>query len=261
MNSPQSTRVALLLLCCGCCLQLAWAGPPFITDDPEPVEFRHWEVYLASLTEHDSGGWAGTAPHVEVNYGAWPDLQLHIITPLAFSAPAHGTSQMGLGDIELGAKYRFIEETGLCPQVGVFPLVEVPTGDADRGLGAGQTQAFLPVWLQKSAGPWTTYGGGGYWINPGMGNRDWWFTGWLLQYRLTSALTVGAELYHETAKTLDTGSDTHLNLGVIYDLTEQHHLMFAAGPNIQGASGFQAYLAYQWTFGPATPPATAPAAR
>ena len=27
---------------------LAWAGPPFTTDDPEPVEYQHWEVYLAS---------------------------------------------------------------------------------------------------------------------------------------------------------------------------------------------------------------------
>jgi hypothetical protein len=24
------------------------AGPPFLTDDPEPVEYRHWEVYVAS---------------------------------------------------------------------------------------------------------------------------------------------------------------------------------------------------------------------
>ena len=22
---------------------VAWAGPPFVTDDPEPVEYRHWE--------------------------------------------------------------------------------------------------------------------------------------------------------------------------------------------------------------------------
>ena len=23
----------------------AFAGPPYITDDPEPVEYQHWEVY------------------------------------------------------------------------------------------------------------------------------------------------------------------------------------------------------------------------
>jgi hypothetical protein len=30
-------------------------GPPFVIDDPEPVEFRHWEVYLASQDAHVGG--------------------------------------------------------------------------------------------------------------------------------------------------------------------------------------------------------------
>ena len=30
-------------------LIVAWAGPPFVTDDPEPVEYRHWEIYLVLL--------------------------------------------------------------------------------------------------------------------------------------------------------------------------------------------------------------------
>jgi hypothetical protein len=34
----------------------AWAGPPYVTDDPEPVEYRHWEVYLASQSFHGSAG-------------------------------------------------------------------------------------------------------------------------------------------------------------------------------------------------------------
>jgi hypothetical protein len=46
------------------------AGPPFLTDDPEPVEYRHWEVYVASQLARDQGGWSGTAPQLEVNYGA-----------------------------------------------------------------------------------------------------------------------------------------------------------------------------------------------
>jgi hypothetical protein len=27
---------------------MAIAGPPFRTDDPEPVEYEHWEFYVAS---------------------------------------------------------------------------------------------------------------------------------------------------------------------------------------------------------------------
>ncbi|HEV3191748.1 MAG TPA: hypothetical protein VGY54_14660 [Polyangiaceae bacterium] len=34
------------------------AGPPYVTDDPELVEYRHWEMYLASQSfdDTDSGG-------------------------------------------------------------------------------------------------------------------------------------------------------------------------------------------------------------
>src|SRR5215467_4987073 len=49
--------------------RVSWAGPPYTTDDPEPVEYQHWEVYLASQAEHDKGGWSGKSHHLEVNYG------------------------------------------------------------------------------------------------------------------------------------------------------------------------------------------------
>ena len=112
------------------------AGPPFVTDDPEPVEFQHWEVYLASMQMKTAGGWSGTAPHLEVNYGVAPDVQLHVIAPLAYDAPINGGSHYGYGDTELGVKYRFVAETDNFPQVGVFPLLEVPSGKAShRGPG------------------------------------------------------------------------------------------------------------------------------
>jgi hypothetical protein len=55
-------------------------------------------------------------------------------------------------------------------------------------------QYFLPVWLQKDFGKWTTYGGGGYWINPGAGNKNWWFSGILLQYSFTETFYLILEL-------------------------------------------------------------------
>ncbi len=174
-----NAKTVMLALGIWVVVQVARAGPPFTTDDPEPVEYRHWEIYLASQLAHDSGAWSGTSPHVELNYGAIPNLQLHLIAPVAFNAPSQESRQLGYGDTELGIKYRFLQETARLPQVGVFPLIELPTGDAARDLGSGHTQVFFPMWLQKSSGPWTTYGGGGYWINPGAGNRNWWFVGWL----------------------------------------------------------------------------------
>ena len=145
----------------------AHAGPPYVTDDPEPVEFRHWEFYLAtqhSIT-HDAA--TGTAPHVEVNYGAGPGLQLHVIAPLAYARPSGGATSYGVGDIELGAKLRFVDEGPWWPMVGTFPQFEVPAGNASHGLGTGHLHVLIPLWLQKSFGAWTTYGGWGLWVNPG----------------------------------------------------------------------------------------------
>ncbi len=50
----------------------AWEGLPFLTDDPQPMEFEHWEIYVASIDFKTAGGWVGDGPHVEINYGVVP---------------------------------------------------------------------------------------------------------------------------------------------------------------------------------------------
>ena len=204
----------------------AVAGPPYVTDDPQPVEYRHWEVYLASLLSRDAGEWSGTAPHVEVNYGAARDLQLHTILPMSFVRTTEGTVTYGYGDTELGAKYRFVQETSRWPQAGVFPLLEIPTGDRQRGLGGGHVQLFLPLWLQKSYGDWLTYGGGGYWINPGAGNHDWGFLGWQLQRQLLPNFSIGTEVFHTTVQEEGGEAETRFNVGMGLDLSDLQHVLF-----------------------------------
>lgn len=234
---------------------IAVAGPPYITDDPEPVEHRHWEVYLASQNFAGCGAhWTGTAPHVEVNYGVLPNVQLHVIAPLVYDAPGGGPVHYGYGDTELGVKWRFIEEGDWVPMVGTFPLVELPTGNAAQGLGTGFTQVFVPLWLQKSFGPWTTYGGGGYWVNPGEGNRNYWFVGWQAQRRLGEVVTVGAEVFFNTARTVDSSNEVRFNVGAVLDLSSVHHVLLSGGTRIGSPLAGQFYVAWQVTFGPSSEP-------
>lgn len=228
----------------------ALAGPPFRTDDPEPVEYRHWEVYLATQYQRNHDDTAAAAPLLEINYGAYPNLQLHLIAPLLYEKPEGESAQYGYGDTEFGFKYRFINETELMPQVGIFPLIEIPTGDEDRGLGNGKAQVFLPVWLQKSWGPWTSYGGGGYWINPGEGNKDYWFFGWEAQRKITELLTLGAEIFHQTRSEEEGDRNTGFNMGGFINLSELQHILFSAGRDFSGPNRFSFYLGYQLTFGP-----------
>src|SRR5208282_991826 len=194
---------------------IAFAAPPYITDDPEPVEYRHWEVYLASLFTKQSDAWTSTAPHLEVDYGPLPNVQLELI-----------------------------------PQVATYPQMLVPTGSHARNLGSGHLQTFLPIWLQKSMGKWIAYGGGGYWINPGAHNRDWWFSGLVIQRQLVPNLTPGIEIFHGTTQEVSGPSESGINLGLIWDLSNTQHIVLSAGPAIGGPNQLQGYFAYELTFGP-----------
>jgi hypothetical protein len=179
-----------------------------------------------------------------------PNLQLHTILPMTLYAPTEGASSYGYSDTELGAKYRFVQEREWRPQIGTFPLLEVPTGSHERNLGSGHLQTFLPLWMQKSLGPWTAYGGGGYWINPGAHNQNWWFTGLVVQCEVVRGVTPGVEVFHGTSQVIGGPRELGLNFGLIWDLSEVQHMMFSAGPALEGTNQLQGYFAYQLTFGP-----------
>jgi hypothetical protein len=231
-------------------LSTAWAGPPFFTDDPEPADYRHGEFYIASQYIHSRDGKSATLPHFEFNYGLFPDMHLHLIAPFQYVKAEGGDSQYGYSDTEFGIKFRFIQETEKIPMVGTFPLVIFPTGDSDKGLGNGQAQYFIPLWLQKTWGPWSSYGGGGYWINQGANNKNWWFFGWQVQREISKQFSLGAEIFHRTISFEGGEESTGFQLGAIIKLTENHHLLFSAGRDFDGPNLFTAYLAYQFTFGP-----------
>jgi hypothetical protein len=253
----------LVLACSIFCATPGSAGPPFLTDDPEPVELGHHEFYTYSIGTSTKDGTTGFLPAFEFNYGVIPNGQIHIIAAAAFDRPASGPTTIGCGDTELGFKYRFIDEDkeGSRPQVGVFPLIELPTGDVNRGLGDGHLRVFLPVWVQKSFGDWTTYGGGGYWINQDerLGEKDYTFVGWLLQRKVTDNLMLGGEIFHGTAGILvgypsfdlNSKENTGFNIGGVYDFDDHNHLLFSAGRGLQNAADtnqFSWYLGWQITW-------------
>lgn len=84
------------------------AGPPFNTDDPEPVEHKHYEFYISSINFLQSGFKTGTLPHFEINYGLIPNLQIHAVMPLNYSLIQNKDFNYGYANTELGFKYRFL---------------------------------------------------------------------------------------------------------------------------------------------------------
>ncbi len=227
-----------------------WAGPPFLTDDPEPVDYRHFEFYVFSTLDKSDGNALAQGPAIEFNWGALPDVQLHILASLSYFSPEGGASAYGLGDTEAGIKFRLVEETPGLPQIGIFPMAEISTGDSSKGLGNGLTWYRLPLWIQKSWGPWTAYGGGGYAFNAAPGARNYPFGGWLLQRDLNSALTLGGEVF---AQGRDTDSDQGfllVNLGGQLNFSRRFSLLFSGGHSVVGDDHTVGYLGLYWTWGP-----------
>ena len=58
-----------------------------------------------------------------------------------------------------------------------------------------------------------------YWINQddNLGDKNYWFFGWLLQRKVTEKLTLGGEIFHQTADTVAGVDSTGFNLGGQYD--------------------------------------------
>jgi Putative MetA-pathway of phenol degradation len=126
----------------------------------------------------------------------------------------------------------------------------MPSGSEARGLGSGQIGGFLPIWLSKEFNQWTVFGGGGYNINPGIDRLNWWFTGLGVTRELTPKWTVGVELFHTTPTDRDAKDNTAFNVGAIYNISDEHHLMVSVGRNLTNArenNEFTVYIGYQLT--------------
>jgi len=222
------------------------AGPPYFTDDPQPVDFRHWEYYISTTNIFRTNAWSGTSPHVEVNYGLVPNVQVHLILPMNYDYSPQNGFKFGYATTELGVKYRFVQETEEVPQIGTFPVVEIPTIQNNE-FSNGRAQFFIPVWVQKSWGKLTSYGGAGYWINPGTGNKNWFFAGWEAQYDLSSVVTLGEELYYHTADAVTTNPVAAFSIGGSINASEKFHIIFSAGHSFLTDSFTTAYFGLLWT--------------
>lgn len=246
-------RYAMLAFALLCCPGILRAGPPFQTDDPEPVDLGHYEFYAfgnadGTPIEMDTAG-----PAAEFNWGALPNLQLHIIVPAAAIFPSDGPRAFGLGDIELGAKYRYLNETKHRPMIGTFTMFEVPSGNPAKGLGIGRGWARLPIWAQKSFGPWTTYGGAGETINPAPGYKNFTFGGWLLQRDIGKKWTLGGEVFSHGGEGIaapQTRANAMIDLGGYYYFRNPgFQFLFAYGHAVAGQTENYGYLGLYWTWG------------
>lgn len=204
----------------------AFAGPPYLTDDPIPTDKGHWEIYAFTAGE----GWPSVLDQdvgFDLNYGPVKDVQLTATLPLSFSHDPLEGWQGGTGDVELGVKYRFVHNEHSAVSAAIFPRVILPTAAHSPG---EEARLLLPLWVGKDFGDGTTvFGGGGFELNPGAGNRNFWEAGLAVTHDFSKQLSLGAEITRQGPDAIGATSQTRAGVGGIVQISEHYSLLFSGG--------------------------------
>ena len=185
----------------------ALAGPPFITDDPEPSDLHKWEIYNFSAGTTGNGE-SITQYGEDINYGAFKDVQLTATLPLQKETG----EPLDTGDVQLAIKMKFLHQSdhSLLPDISFFPRVTLPSGRGSR-----HTQLLLPVWAQKDSGKWSLFGGGGYMLNPGSSQRNYPIWGAVVNRQVAGGFQLGLEYYGQGPASFTDRPLHGVNLGTV----------------------------------------------
>lgn len=220
----------------------AVAGPPYHTDDPDPTETGGVEAYAFTEGNWDRG-YSGSAA-IEANFGAAKDVQLSFELPLDLtSRPSH----FARGNVELSAKWRFLNDDVHGWSLATFPGVTLPTARGARGI-----EVLLPVWGGWRHGDVAIFGGGGRMFIGVPGGHDHWVLG-LAATRQFGSFNVGIEAGHEGAAERSGHGINTAGVGIMTALTGPIALVVRAGPAQEEGTGHvfvQTYFGLQGVWGP-----------
>jgi hypothetical protein len=237
-------RFAVVVFSCCVPLHFAVAGPPFVTDDPEPPRPGGWEINVPFILERTPGKTEMDAPLFDLNYGL-PNIQLKLEIPVRIVHEDNVGTAAGAGDLLLGVKWRFFNSEKSQVQLGIYPQLLLPTGDRARGLGDGGFAFAFPLLAQKNWEKWTLYGNVGLWWQTGAETRDYVYAGAVLEREITERLVLGAELFGNSPKDRGGRSELAFNVGGTWKLNEHLNVLFSGGRDIVGDTSAMGYIGLQ----------------
>jgi hypothetical protein len=245
-SSGKLTKVCCAMIGVGSLLafELTRAGPPFVTDDPEPPPPGGWEINVPFILERSPGTTEMDAPLFDLNYGL-PDVQLKVEFPIKIVHEDNDGTQAGAGDFLAGVKWRFLNDENSRFQFGTYPQLLLPSGDHARGLGEGRPAFVLPVLAQKNWEKWTLYGNVGYWWQGASDARNYFYAGAVLEREIKERLELGVELFGNSPKEHGGHSDVAFNVGGTLKLGQHLNLLFAGGRDIVGDTHAMVYIGLQ----------------
>jgi hypothetical protein len=205
----------------------AFAGPPYLTDDPIPTDTGHWEIYAFTAGE-GHGSTLDQDAGFDLNYGPVKGIQLTATLPLSFSHSPQEGWRSGTGDVELGVKYRFFNDEKSGVSVAIFPRAILPTAAHSPD---ERTRFLLPLWVGKDfTGGTSIFGGGGFTISPGNGNRNFWQAAIAVTHDMSKTFALGAEIAEKGPEEKGGTAQTRIGIGSIIHFSDHYALLVSGGP-------------------------------
>lgn len=146
---------------------LAWAAPPYITDDTGTQGKGNWQLELiGEYVRHDrtaevGGGIVDQRREVTLfvpvlTYGLAETVDIALgLSRLGQRVKENGVeveSNSGMSDTAIEVKWRLYESNGL--SFALKPGLILPTGDENEGLGTGKVSFAINTILTYEAKPW-----------------------------------------------------------------------------------------------------------
>ena len=231
------------------------AGNPLQTNDPGTPGRNGFEVNLFNSIRLTRNEFTQSLPVLNINYGRVDNDQWKISIPVIQVDPEPGASHWGVGDIQLGWKYRFLEEEDYGFMASIYPQPLLPTGNHDIGLGNGNWEAFLPVSVAKHFldERLFVYGEAAYNVVFDDPRQDTAFFGLAAELEITKKTILVAEIADIVTIRSDRPDEPFFNLGFTHHFNDRIALQTAFGRSLgdesRGASFFNSYVGLQITWG------------
>lgn len=250
--SGKSRRLGVVALLLGSTLS-SFAPPPLITGDVPTADKGAFEWYVG-LAYEDGGATERALPHTELVYGLATNWEISIETDFLSTQGHHG-----FGDVGLETKYCFLTETEQRPGVSFAAGVGLPTGNEDKGLGAGAADFSLEARAQKTFGFFTPMLNLGYvWQNePTIGGvhqnrRDYVTAAFGQAWQLSEHAYLLSEIYGRGKDEPGGEYEIAAQIGFKYEFSESFQVHGAVGRSLRdhakGGPDLRVYLGCEISF-------------
>jgi hypothetical protein len=235
-------RHALKGLFVGLCLLIptvVWGAHPLITDDTGTQGKGKFEVEVSGQYDSDretvngaSLDSTGSQIATTLSYGIIENVDLVLSLPYQWGKAKEDGGvtlydEKGIADTIFEVKWRFYEKDGF--SLALKPGVRIPTGNDEKGLGAGRVgyQAFIIG--SKEIEPWAFHANAGVIINENKADeeKNIWHVSFAATYDIAKNLKVVGNIGIERNRDKTAGKDPAFLLGgVIYSISESFDIDF-----------------------------------